>query len=251
MASHILRTRHLQSSELTVMKVLHAAILTGVSSGITMSIPIILSQYFGVGFGLFSWLGGVSLANMGLALLIGRCAVFRGRRDVGLFGAFSAVAVTVVFMMVMSIAWLATGNPISSSDYGSLALAAVLYAILLGGLPGLVGAVLSRRVTMPFPTVLRRRDAWKPSRVNETIPSFVFEVSVSVPSAAKTVTLEVAADHTVGSLVETVTSALNLPKGRAYAVEYGGKLISRGDFGKLLSTFGIKESSKLSLRIVE
>jgi hypothetical protein len=76
----------------------------------------------------------------------------------------------------------------------------------------------------------------------------LFEVSVSVPSVGKNVTLEVAPDHNVGSLVDSVASTLNLPKGKGYVVEYAGKLISRPDFGKTLGDLGIKEGSKLTLR---
>jgi hypothetical protein len=78
-----------------------------------------------------------------------------------------------------------------------------------------------------------------------------FEVSVSAPSVGKTVTLEVAPDHAAGSLVETLISTLGLPKGKAYAIEYEGKVISQIEFGKTLASFGIKEGSKLSLRVVE
>jgi len=87
--------------------------------------------------------------------------------------------------------------------------------------------------------------------VAEVGPAGTFEVSVNVPSMGKTVALEVAPDHTVGSLVESVTSALDLPKGRAYAVEYAGRLISQPDFGKSLAAFGMKQESNLTLRVVE
>jgi hypothetical protein len=82
-------------------------------------------------------------------------------------------------------------------------------------------------------------------------PAGLFEVSAGVPSVGKTVILEVAPDHTVRSLIETLTSTLNLPKGKAYAVEYAGKLIRQPDLGKSLATLGIREGSRLSLRVVD
>jgi len=105
-------------------------------------------------------------------------------------------------------------------------------------------------VLAPLAYVLGRR-ARKSVSVAEPSRAGPFEVSVNVPSAGKTVSIEAGPDHTVGSLVDTLMSTLNLPAGKAYAVEYTGKLISRPDFGKSLATFGINEGSKLSLRVVE
>jgi hypothetical protein len=104
------------------------------------------------------------------------------------------------------------------------------------------GALLVVAVAVIGSFVVRRR---------KTTQGGLFEVSTGVPSVGKTVTLEVATDHTLRSLVETLISTLNLPKDRAFAVECGGKLISQAEFGKSLGTFGIKEGSKLSLRVVE
>jgi hypothetical protein len=79
----------------------------------------------------------------------------------------------------------------------------------------------------------------------------LFDVLVSAPPVGKTVTLEVAPDHTLGSLVDTITSTLKLPKGKAFAIEHDGRLIEQADFGKTLGNLGIKETSKLTLRVVE
>jgi len=111
----------------------------------------------------------------------------------------------------------------------------------------LIAAVaLIAAILAPVASVLGRR-----TRQSKVAPAAMFEVSASIPSAGKTVTLEVAPDHTIGSLVETIVSTLNLSKGRTYAVEYAGRLISQPEFGKSLAAFGIKEGSALSLRVVE
>lgn len=97
----------------------------------------------------------------------------------------------------------------------------------------------------------KRRRIGRPISVAGATQAGLFEVSVSVPSVGKTVTLEVAPNHTIGSLVESLTATLDLSEDKAYAVEYEGRLISQADFGKSLATLGIKEGSKLSLRVVE
>lgn len=118
----------------------------------------------------------------------------------------------------------------------------------LSGSWALVLAALVVLATVAYVVGRRTQQSVSAAKV---APVALFEVSASVPSVGKTVTLEVAPDHTVGSLVETLTSTLDLPKGRAYAVEYEGRLISRAESGKTLATFGIKEGSKLSLRVVD
>jgi hypothetical protein len=114
--------------------------------------------------------------------------------------------------------------------------------------------VLGRRTRKPAPAIQPTstyEGRFRPLSRIEIARSLPFEVSVSVPSVGKTVALEVAPDHTVGSLVETLASTLGLPKNRAYAVEHAGKLIGQPDFGKSIATFAIKEGSKLSLRVVD
>jgi hypothetical protein len=105
-------------------------------------------------------------------------------------------------------------------------------------------------VLAPAAYVVGRRTR-KPVSAAEPPRTGLFEVSVTVPSVGKTVSIEAGPDHTIGSLVDTLISTLNLPKNRAYTVEYAGKLVSQPDFGKTLATFGIKEGSKLSLRVLE
>jgi hypothetical protein len=105
-------------------------------------------------------------------------------------------------------------------------------------------------VLVPVAYVVGRRTR-KPVSVAELPRAGLFEVSVNVPSAGKTVSIEAGPDHTVGSLVESLASTLNLPKGKAYTVEYAGKLISQADFGRTLGVFGIKEGSKLSFRVID
>jgi hypothetical protein len=106
-----------------------------------------------------------------------------------------------------------------------------------------VGAIVGLAV---YALSMRRRTRRQLS-VSEVTSAGHFEVSIGIPSVGRTVTLETAPDHTIGSLVETLISTLNLPTGKTYAVEYGGKLISQGDFGKSLAAFRIKEGSKLRL----
>lgn len=112
---------------------------------------------------------------------------------------------------------------------------ALFFGLIWGFVPTLLGAALA----------VRRSDT--PRKTTGEL----FEVSVSVPSVGKTVALEVAPNHSVGSLVETLTSTLELPSGRAYAIEYAGTLISQQDFGKTLGALGIREGSKLGLRVEE
>lgn len=121
---------------------------------------------------------------------------------------------------------------------------------VLDPLSGALLGIVIIAVVFTYSVVTRKRTRERVSPA-APVPAGIFEVSVSVPSVSKTVTLEVAPDHTVGSLVESVASTLNLPKGRAYAVEYAGKLLSKPDFGESLATLGIKEGSKLSLRVVQ
>jgi hypothetical protein len=104
-------------------------------------------------------------------------------------------------------------------------------------------------VLAPLAYVLGRRT--RPVPVAEHAPTGLFTVTVSVPSVDKTVTIEVAPGHTVGSLVESLASTLKLPKDRTYVVEYAGKVVGQPDFRKTLGVLGIKEGSKLSLRVVE
>jgi hypothetical protein len=115
--------------------------------------------------------------------------------------------------------------------FGSLSLTYALLLIALASV-GVVAYVVGRRTRKPVS---------EPSRTG------LFEVSVTVPSVGKTVSIEAGPDHTIGSLVESLASTLNLPKGKAYAVEYEGGLISQSDFGRTLGALGIKEGSKLTL----
>lgn len=109
-------------------------------------------------------------------------------------------------------------------------------------------------VKYELPLIEQGRDgkgATDPSSAVEVLPSGLFEVSVAVPSVHRTVTLEVASNHTVGSLIEAVAMTLNLPRERKHALEHAGKVISQTDFGKSLGVLGIKEASKPTLRVVE
>lgn len=109
-----------------------------------------------------------------------------------------------------------------------------------------IGAVIG------FLVVRRRGGAGKQvSATQVMIPPEAFDISVTVPSVGKTVTLEVASDHTMKSLVETIVSTLNLPKDRTYTVEHAGEHINPPGFGKSLGNLGISERSKLTLRAVE
>ena len=230
------------------MKLLHAAILTGILTGITLSSVIILSLVSGVGFNL-GWILAVFLANVGLAFLISSNSMFRGRRDVGALGAFSAVTATVAYLIVAGQFWPAGYD--WDVSWIVWALRGAECGILFGGLPGLIGAVLSRHVKLRFPAILDRKETSGTADATKVIAASVFEVSVNVPSVGKTVKLEVASDHSVGELMETLISTLNLARSRAYALGHAKQLISKTDFGKTLGTLGIKEGSKLSLRVIE
>ena len=105
-------------------------------------------------------------------------------------------------------------------------------------------------ILVPAAYVASRR-ARRPSSIVEAKRAGLFDISVGVPSVGKTVTLEAAPDHTVGSLVETLISTINIPKDKRCVLDYAGKLIGQQDFGKSLAALGIKEGSKLSLRVVE
>lgn len=114
-----------------------------------------------------------------------------------------------------------------------------------------LGAALAVAVVLvSVAVVISRRGRRELTRVEPTLIG-PFDILVSVPSVGKTVTLEVASDHTLGSLVETTVSTLKLPKDMIYAIEYAGRLLSQQDSGKSLGSLGIKEGSELTLRVVE
>ena len=234
------------------MKVFHAALLTGLLYAIVLySFNLVVDSVYLAGeVFLLSVVGAFFFVNMGLAFFIARRVMFQSRGDVWLFGFVSALVVTVSFFLALGTSPVQT----LTDGYGGSAVYGIAASAVFGGFAGLIGATLSRR---PPSTARDKKfgdqvaEAWRPSRVDETISAAEFDVPVNVPSVGKTVTLEVSPDHTVGSLVESVASTLKLPKGRTYAVEYGGKLIGQSEFGKTLATFGINEGSRLSLRVVE
>jgi hypothetical protein len=127
----------------------------------------------------------------------------------------------------------------------------VAEAILFGPLSVTDALLLVALVVLaPLAYVLGRR-ARRPVSVTELPRTGLFEVSVTVPSVGKTVSIEAGPDHTVRSLVDTLMSTLELPKDKRCVLDYAGKLIGQQDFGKSLAALGIKEGSKLSLRVVE
>jgi hypothetical protein len=126
-------------------------------------------------------------------------------------------------------------SPFLGPDLTTIALSVLTIGIMIG--LAVYGVSKRRRTRRPIS--------------EEATQAGLFEVSVGVPSVGKTVTLEVAPDHTLGLLVETLVSTLDLRGDKRYAVEYAGRLIGQPDFGKTLAKLGIKEGSKLSLRVVE
>jgi PKD repeat protein len=70
-----------------------------------------------------------------------------------------------------------------------------------------------------------------------------FEVKIHVAEVEKLVRLQVESNHTVGSLIESVTDGLNLPK-RSYVLNAGEKTLAPS---QTLQSSGIKEGDKLEL----
>jgi hypothetical protein len=130
-----------------------------------------------------------------------------------------------------------TSNEVTRNEYRPPEWALPL-AILVP-LAVLIGFIIARRIRRPI------------SITRAAAESPLFDVAINVPSVGKTVTLELAPDHTVGSLVETLISTLNLPRDKAFVLDYGGRLIGQSDFGRTLDVLGITDTSKLSLLVVE
>lgn len=73
------------------------------------------------------------------------------------------------------------------------------------------------------------------------------EVMVSDVSTNKSVRIEVAPNHTIGSILETVVNGLGLPRDRAYSLVLGGKELGPDTYVGTLESMGIRDGDQMDI----
>jgi len=73
------------------------------------------------------------------------------------------------------------------------------------------------------------------------------EVMVSDVSTNKSVRVEIAPNHTVGSILETVVNGLGLPRDRAYSLVLGGKELGPETYANTVQSMAIRDGDQMDL----